>query len=91
MPAFVEILSGCIRIGPDASGWLDPYLHSIAFSSVDGVTAVLKGLSRPVSHRDRKDIQAALAKHGLRLARKFHRAKCPPRGPPHSRPKPAPT
>lgn len=74
MPAYVEILSGCIRLGPLTTRWLAPYERSCTFSSVDGVTAVVKGWVGTPTHQDRRDIQAALARVGLRLG-KWQRAK----------------
>lgn len=46
MKAFVEILSGLIRIGPDAEKYGDPFDFSIAFSASANVAA-LKGTSIP--------------------------------------------
>lgn len=74
MPAFVEILSGCIRLGPVCDKWLAPYDRSCTFSSVDGRNAVVKGWVGTPTHQERRDIQAALAKHGLKLGR-WQRAK----------------
>lgn len=46
MHAFVEILSGLIRVGPDAERYGSPYEFSVAFSSHANF-ATLKGLSAP--------------------------------------------
>lgn len=43
--AFVEITSGIIRSGPDCQKYGDPYEFAVAFSSTDGKTAVIKGLT----------------------------------------------
>lgn len=59
--AYVEILSGLIRIGPDAHrGWPegpDPYECSVAFSANKGF-ATLKGLVVPRKYtlREARDI-----------------------------------
>lgn len=45
MLAFVEVLSGVIRGGPEAEKYGDPYDYAIAFSVIDGHTAVLKALT----------------------------------------------
>lgn len=74
MAAFVEILSGCIRLGPVCHAWLDDYTRSVSFSSVDGRTAILKGWVGTPTHQERRDIQAALRAVGLRLGR-WQRAK----------------
>lgn len=42
--AFIEILSGIIRVGPDANKYGDPWIISVAFSVSDGKTAVIKAL-----------------------------------------------
>lgn len=44
MKAFVEVTSGIIRGGPKAEKYGDPYDCAVAFSSVDGKTAVGKAL-----------------------------------------------
>lgn len=44
MKAFIEILSGVIRSGPDCDRYGKPYDYAIAFSCVDGKTAILKAL-----------------------------------------------
>lgn len=45
MRAFVEHLSGIVRIGPDAVRYGDPFQYAVAFSSVDGKTAIIKALT----------------------------------------------
>lgn len=44
MKAFIEPLAGIIRVGPRAERYGDPFDYAVAFSSVDGKTAVLKAL-----------------------------------------------
>lgn len=44
MHAFVENLSGLVRIGTECRGYGDPWEFICGYSSVDGKTAVLKGL-----------------------------------------------
>lgn len=57
MDAFTEILSGLIRIGPDAHRYGDPFECSIAFSANKGF-ATLKGLVVPRKYtlRESRDI-----------------------------------
>jgi hypothetical protein len=45
MKAFVEILSGVVRAGPECEKYGDPFDLAVAFSSVDGKTATIKALS----------------------------------------------
>lgn len=45
MKAFVEYLSGVIRVGPQTDHYGAPFDYAVAFSSVDGRTAVVKALS----------------------------------------------
>lgn len=44
MKAFVEHLSGIIRVGPDCDEYGKPFVYAVGFSSVDGKTAVVKAL-----------------------------------------------
>lgn len=44
MKGFVEILSGIVRVGPEADGYGKPFEFAVAFSSVDGKTAMIKAL-----------------------------------------------
>jgi len=44
MKAFVEILSGIVRVGPECEKYGDPFELAVAFSSADGRHAVIKGL-----------------------------------------------
>lgn len=44
MKAFIEVLSGIIRVGPDCDQYGKPFDYAVAFSSVDGKTAVVKAL-----------------------------------------------
>ena len=44
MKAFVEILSGIVRAGPECDRYGKPFDLAIAFSSVDGKTAMIKAL-----------------------------------------------
>lgn len=57
MDAYIEILSGLIRIGPDAHVFPNPYECSIAFSANKGF-ATLKGLVVPRKYtlRESRDI-----------------------------------
>lgn len=43
MKAFVEILSGIVRVGPEADQYGKPFEFAVAFS-VDGEVATIKGL-----------------------------------------------
>ena len=45
MQAFVEHLSGVVRVGPGCDGYGKPFDYAVAFSSVDGKTAVVKALT----------------------------------------------
>jgi hypothetical protein len=45
MKAFVEITSGVIRAGEDCDSYGKPFDYAVAFSCVDGKTAVIKALS----------------------------------------------
>lgn len=44
MKAFLEILSGIIRVGPDCDTYGKPFEYAVSGSSVDGKTFVLKAL-----------------------------------------------
>lgn len=44
MKAFVEILSGIVRVGPECDRYGQPWVYCATFSSTDGKTAVLKAL-----------------------------------------------
>ena len=44
MQAFVEHLSGVIRVGPGCDGYGRPFDYAVAYSSVDGRTAIVKAL-----------------------------------------------
>lgn len=44
MHAFVEHLSGFVRAGPACRAYGDPWDFIVGYSSVDGKTAVIKGL-----------------------------------------------
>lgn len=58
MKAFIEILSGIIRVGPDCDHYGSPYEYSVAFSSTDGKTAILKGLVIEDHHSGREHLRA---------------------------------
>lgn len=76
MKAFVEHLSGVIRVGPDCDSYGKPYDYAVAFSSTDGKVAVLKGLvsdGRKASPSHLKAIVKALKALGLEA--KWHRVK----------------
>ena len=45
MQAFVEHLSGVIRVGPGCDGYGKPFDYAVAYSSVDGRTAIIKALT----------------------------------------------
>lgn len=45
MKAFVEILSGIVRVGEDCDRYGKPYDGAVVFSSADGRHAVIKGLT----------------------------------------------
>ena len=70
MKAFVEILSGIIRVGPQAEKYGDPFELMVAFS-VDGESAIIKGLvsnghMKPSHYRAGKRALEAL---GLKVRR----------------------
>lgn len=44
MKAFVEVLSGIVRVGEDCDTYGKPYDYAATFSSTDGKTAVVKAL-----------------------------------------------
>lgn len=45
MKAHAEILSAIIRVGPETYRYGSPYVVAVAISSVDGKTAIVKGLT----------------------------------------------
>ena len=45
MRAFVEHLSGVVRVGPGCDGYGKPFDYAVAYSSVDGKTAIVKALT----------------------------------------------
>lgn len=47
MKAFVEHLSGVVRVGPETAIYGDPFDFAVAYSSVDGKTATIKALVSP--------------------------------------------
>lgn len=67
MEAFVELLSGVVRVGPSCKSYGEPFEYAVAFSSVDGKTAVLKALASEggftMAHA--RAVIAALKKQGL--------------------------
>jgi hypothetical protein len=64
--SFLEITTGCIRLGPSASAYGDPYDHFVSFVVTDNRTAVLKGWIGTPTHEHRRAIQRVLAPLGLR-------------------------
>lgn len=44
MKAYVEILSGIVRGGPETDHYGAPYDYAVGFSSTDGRTAIVKAL-----------------------------------------------
>lgn len=67
MKAFVEILSGVVRVGPDCDKYGKPYEFAVAFSSADGRHAVIKALVANGTFKMSyaKEIIRALNKIGL--------------------------
>jgi len=45
MQAFVEVLAGVVRVGPECGAYARPFDYAVAFSSVDGKTATIKALA----------------------------------------------
>ena len=70
MEAFVELLSGVVRVGAGCDAYGEPFEYAVAFSSVDGRTAVLQALTSKggfsVAHA--RAVIAALKKLGLAAA-----------------------
>lgn len=61
MKAYVEILSGVVRVGPDAREYGDEFVRAAAFSSIDGLHATLKGLNKEDDeHIDAAHVRAAM-------------------------------
>jgi hypothetical protein len=69
MKAFVEILSGVVRAGPDCEKYGDPFDLAVAFSSVDGKTATVKALSSKgdLTHAHARVLLNALKELGLEV------------------------
>lgn len=44
---FVEILSGIVRVGPQATTYGEPFDFAVAFSSIDGKATTAKALVNP--------------------------------------------
>jgi hypothetical protein len=66
--AFVEVTSGIVRVGPACRAYGDPWEGSVAFSCVDGRTAVVKALQAKGFRLGLGHLKAttrALAEHGL--------------------------
>lgn len=77
MPGFVELLSGVIRLGPDCHKYGDPFVKSAAWSSIDGKTAILKGVHGEVTHQDRREVVRLMKELGLKVDReRVRRKKC---------------
>lgn len=68
MKACIEILSGIIRAGEDCDEYGKPYEYAVAFSCVDGETAVIKALTADghMTPAHAKAAFAALKKIGLK-------------------------
>ena len=70
MRAFVELLSGVVRVGAGCDAYGRPFEYAVAFSSVDGKTAVLKALTSEggftVAHA--RAVIAALKELGLAVS-----------------------
>lgn len=78
MKAFVEFLSGLVRVGPRAEKYGDPFELAVAFS-VDGDTAIIKGLvtnghMKPSHYRAGKKALEAI---GLKVRRERRRKASP--------------
>lgn len=69
MPASLEILSGLIRVGPDHYKFGDDFTVSITFSA-DGETAIVKGVDKPLTIQEGKQVRDILKQYGLKM--KFH-------------------
>lgn len=72
LQAYTELLSGIVRVGPNCHKWTDPFEYAIAWSSVDGKTAVIKALVRaegskiPFTMHHARAIIRALRVQGLK-------------------------
>lgn len=66
MKAFVEILSGIIRAGPECEKYGDDYDYAVTFSVTDGKTAIIKALISPDKERLNERVTPA---HWLAAAR----------------------
>lgn len=66
--AFVEHLSGVIRVGSEAAKYGDPFDYAVTYSSVDGKNAVVKALvgDSNFSIRHARAIIKALREIGLK-------------------------
>lgn len=78
MRAHVEILSGIVRVGEECNGYGSPYDFAVAFSCVDGKTAIIKALTKlngtDFRHSHAMTIIRALHKQGLEVD--WERIKC---------------
>ena len=78
MKAHVEILSGIVRVGEHTDEYGKAFDFAVAFSSVDGKTAIIKALTKlngtDFSHSHAMTIIRALKKQGLEVD--WERIKC---------------
>lgn len=60
LSATVEILAGIVRAGADHHVYGDRYDFAVAFSSIDGKTAIIKGLVSPDKTMTVRYVRAAV-------------------------------
>lgn len=65
-PASLEILSGLIRVGPDHYKFGDNFTVSITFSA-DNNIATVKGVDRPLTLTEAKQVRDILKQYGLKM------------------------
>lgn len=82
MKAHVEFLSGIVRVGPFTDAYGKDYDYSAAWASVDGKTAIIKGLVSPDKMLSRAHAAMALAEVQRRTGLKtdWERAIATPTG-----------
>lgn len=66
MPASLEILSGLIRLGDNHYKFGDDFTVSITFSA-DGGTAIVKGIDKPLTFKEGKQVRDILKQYGLKM------------------------
>lgn len=66
-PASLEILSGLIRVGPDHFRFGDDFTVSITFSA-DSNVATVKGVDKPLTLTEAKQVRNILKQYGLKMS-----------------------